>query len=64
MSIFRKIFAPFVAVFLGLAAPVLAGLYLADMFELPKLVAMLVIFVAVVFLFWDLVKSYDKKQIK
>jgi cellobiose-specific phosphotransferase system component IIC len=61
MSIFRKIVTPFVAVFLGLATPVLIGLFLAALFKLPTFPVMLIIFAATIFLFWDLVKSYDKK---
>jgi hypothetical protein len=61
MRLLRKVFSPFIAVFLGFTAPVLVGLYLAALFSLPRLPVMLLVFVATVFLFLDLVKSYDKK---
>jgi ABC-type Mn2+/Zn2+ transport system permease subunit len=62
MQTFNKLILPFAVVLLGLAAPVVAGLYLSAWFDLPKGVVMVLIFLATSYLFLDLIRSFEKKK--
>jgi hypothetical protein len=58
MKSLQKLLTPFAVVFLGLAVPVLMGLCISTLFELPKLLSMTLILGMVVVLYVDLIKSY------
>ncbi len=62
MQLLNKLLTPFLVVLLGLAAPVVAGLFLAAWFDLPKFWVMVLMFGATSYLFVDLIRSVDKKR--